>query len=158
MGEKYFWESDLRIWVKNIFRNLVLDFGLLDWCHETFTCPSTALHRHDQLAKYHPVPWLRWPNVSWHQVFHLPEGIHDEFLDSRWVLGFTMGSWVHDKVHVKSLDFFEPCAKAAKYWLLSRWSCDVKELGVNWPGATQDLDHRNFVFLGSAMAWSNGVQ
>ena len=28
---------------------------------------------------------------------------------------FTMGSWVHDKVHVKSLDFFEPCAKAAKY-------------------------------------------
>ena len=25
-----------------------------------------------------------------------------------------MGSWVHDKVHVKSLDFFEPCAKAAK--------------------------------------------
>ena len=27
---------------------------------------------------------------------------------------FTMGSWVHDKVHVKSLDFFEPCAKAAK--------------------------------------------
>ena len=35
-------------------------------------------------------------------------------LDSRWVLGFTMGSWVHDKVHVKSLDFFEPCAKAAK--------------------------------------------
>ena len=32
-------------------------------------CPSTALHRHDQLAKYHPVPWLRWHNVSWHQVF-----------------------------------------------------------------------------------------
>ena len=22
-------------------------------------CLSTALHRHDQLAKYHPVPWLR---------------------------------------------------------------------------------------------------
>ena len=36
------------------------------------------------------------------------------FLDSGWVLGFRMGSWVHDKVHVKSLDFFEPCAKAAK--------------------------------------------
>ena len=32
-------------------------------------CLSTALHRHDQLAKYHPVPWLRWHNVSWHQVF-----------------------------------------------------------------------------------------
>ena len=46
-------------------------------------CPSTALHRHDQLAKYHPMPWLRWPNVSWHQVFRLPEGIHDGFLDSR---------------------------------------------------------------------------
>ena len=40
--------------------------------------------------------------------------IHDGFLDSRWVLGFTMGFWVHDKVHVKSPDFFEPCAKAAK--------------------------------------------
>ena len=39
-----------------------------------FQCPSTALHRHDQLAKYHPVPWLRWHNVSWHQVFRLPEG------------------------------------------------------------------------------------
>ena len=38
-------------------------------------CPSTALHRHDQLAKHHPVPWLRWPNVSWHQVFHLCEPI-----------------------------------------------------------------------------------
>ena len=35
---------------------------------------STALHRHDQLAKYHPVLWLRWHNVSWHQVFRLPEG------------------------------------------------------------------------------------
>ena len=22
-------------------------------------CPSTALHSHDKLAKYHPVPWLR---------------------------------------------------------------------------------------------------
>ena len=30
-------------------------------------CPSTALHRHDQLAKYHPVPWLRCPNVSWYE-------------------------------------------------------------------------------------------
>ena len=30
MAEKHFQESDLRIWVKNIFRNLVLDFGLLD--------------------------------------------------------------------------------------------------------------------------------
>ena len=38
-------------------------------------CLSTALHRHDQLAKYHPVLWLRWPNVSWHQVFHLREPI-----------------------------------------------------------------------------------
>ena len=26
-------------------------------------------NRHDQLAKYDPVPWLRWHNVSWHQVF-----------------------------------------------------------------------------------------
>ena len=30
MGEKYVQESDQRIWVKNVFRNLVLDFGLLD--------------------------------------------------------------------------------------------------------------------------------
>ena len=37
-------------------------------------CLSTALHRHNQLTKYHPVPWLRWHNVSWHQVFRLPEG------------------------------------------------------------------------------------
>ena len=37
-------------------------------------CLSTALHRHDQLAKYHLVPWLRWHNVSWHQVFRLPGG------------------------------------------------------------------------------------
>ena len=36
-------------------------------------CLSTALHRHDQVAKYHPVPWLRWHNVSWHQVFDFPE-------------------------------------------------------------------------------------
>ena len=35
-----------------------------------------------------------------------------------WVLGFTMSSWVHDKVHVKSLDFFEPRAKAAKSFSL----------------------------------------
>ena len=27
--------------------------------HPPPPCPSTALHRHDQLAKYHPVPWLR---------------------------------------------------------------------------------------------------
>ena len=53
-------------------------------------CLSTALHRHDQLAKYHPVPWLRWHNVSWHQVFRLPEdggpivnpGIHRESRNS----------------------------------------------------------------------------
>ena len=37
-------------------------------------CLSTALHMPDQQAKYHPVPWLRWPNVSRHQVFRLPEG------------------------------------------------------------------------------------
>ena len=23
--------------------------------------------------------------------------IHDGFLDSRWVLGFTIGSWIHDR-------------------------------------------------------------
>ena len=49
---------------------------------------STALHRHDQLAKYHPVPWLRWPNVFWHRVFCC-------WGYSRWVPGFTIGSWIH---------------------------------------------------------------
>ena len=48
------------------------------------------------------------------RVFTMGSWIHDGFLDSRWVLRFTMGSWVHDKVHVKSLDFFEPCTNAAK--------------------------------------------
>ena len=51
------------------------------------------------------------------RVFTMGSWIHDGFLDSRWVLVFTMGSWVHDKVHVKSLDFFEPCAKAAKKYI-----------------------------------------
>ena len=37
-------------------------------------CLSTALHRHGQLAEYNPVPWLRWHNVSWHQIFRLPDG------------------------------------------------------------------------------------
>ena len=41
-------------------------------------CLSTALYRHDQPAKYHPVPWLRWHNASWHQVFRLPEGWGDQ--------------------------------------------------------------------------------
>ena len=41
--------------------------------HPPPPCLSTARHRHDQLAKYHPVPWLRWHNVSWHQVFRLPK-------------------------------------------------------------------------------------
>ena len=25
------------------------------------------------------------------------EGVHDGFLDSRWVPGFTIGSWIHDE-------------------------------------------------------------
>ena len=71
-------------------------------------CLSTALHRHDQLAKYHPVPWLRWYNVSWHQVFRLPEGVHDGFLDSRYGPEFTMGSWIHDGFLDSSLDSTSP--------------------------------------------------
>ena len=43
--------------------------------HPPPPCLSTALHRHDQLDKYHPVPRLRWPNVSWHQIVHLREPI-----------------------------------------------------------------------------------
>ena len=50
-------------------------------------CPSTALHSHEQLAKYHLVPWLRWPNVSWHQIFCY-------WGYSRWAPGFTIGSWI----------------------------------------------------------------
>ena len=34
-----------------------------------FVILAKALHRHDQLAKHHPEPWLSWHNVSWHQVF-----------------------------------------------------------------------------------------
>ena len=56
------------------------------WAH--IKTGRSPMHRHDQLAKYHPVPWLRWPNVSWHQVFCY-------WGYSRWVLGFTMGSWIH---------------------------------------------------------------
>ena len=52
------------------------------------------------------------------RVFTMGSWIHHGFLDSRWVLGFTMGSWVHDKVHAKSLDFFESCAKAAKHTMV----------------------------------------
>ena len=47
----------------------------------------------------------------------LPEGVHDGFLDSRWVCceHFAVNiSWVHDKVHVKSPDFLKHSAKAAK--------------------------------------------
>ena len=48
------------------------------------------------------------------RVFTIGSWIHDGYLDSQWVLGFMMDSWVHDRVHAKSLDFFEPCAKASK--------------------------------------------
>ena len=47
---------------------------------------AKALHRHDQLAKYHPVPWLRGHNVSWHQVFRLPESVHDKVHDKDWLI------------------------------------------------------------------------
>ena len=66
--------------------------------------------------------------------------IHDGFLDSRRVLGFTMGSWVHDKVHVKSPDFFEPCAKAAKYHDINvclRVSWDPSPLLTGYPMGSQ---------------------
>ena len=43
-----------------------------------------------------------------------------------------MGSWVHDKVHVKSLDFFEPCAKAAKLVLLTPF---LGQMGLHYPEA-----------------------
>ena len=42
-----------------------------------------------------------------------------------------MGSWVHDKVHVKSLDFFEPCAKAAKHCI------KVQQIGIRKFFATE---------------------
>ena len=38
--------------------------------HSGGGCLSTALHRHNQLAKDHPVPWPRRPNLSWYE--HLP--------------------------------------------------------------------------------------
>ena len=68
-------------------------------------CLNTALHRHNQLAKYHLVPWLRWHNVSWHQVFRLPEGwasifpeiwSSDEVLNIKFmrIIKFDL-KWVH---------------------------------------------------------------
>ena len=66
-----------KIWCWEILCHLV--FGqlvmLVQCCAEAPPLYlSIALHRHDQVAKNHPVPWLRWHNASWHQVFCLPEG------------------------------------------------------------------------------------
>ena len=138
MREKYVQESDLRIWVKNIFRNSVLDFGLLDRCQDKALdgiwpvghacavlcwgtaagggCPSTALHRHDQLPKYHPVPWLRWPNVSWHQVFRLPEG-RASIMPAIWSSESIMNlSWTYRESIVNlSWTYREPNYRASIY-------------------------------------------
>ena len=40
-------------------------------------------------------------------MFRLPEGIHDGFLDSRWVLGFTMGSWIPGTLVSKISEFLD---------------------------------------------------
>ena len=74
--------------------------------HPPPPCLSTTWHRHDQLAKYHPASWLRWRNVSWHQVSRFPEGwasIAQKFevqIDSFWriqfmkIMEFEL-KWVH---------------------------------------------------------------
>ena len=40
------------------------------WYLASWSCPA----QHCTGMTNHPVPWIRWPNVFWHQVFHLPEG------------------------------------------------------------------------------------
>ena len=71
---------------------------------------------------------------------------------SRWVLGFTMGSWVLDKVHVKSLDFFEPCAKAAKLQVVKAFGVPTA-LGV--PGFSKPFTKpwSLVVFVQAASVW-----
>ena len=83
------------------------------WYLATWSCLCSAVLRHGgggclstALAKYHPVPWLRWHNVSWHQVFRRPEGRGDRcpeilnsdmyFLNIKFmkVIEFCM-KWVH---------------------------------------------------------------
>ena len=78
-------------------------------CTGMTNCPNTiqCLGKDDLMS-------LGIMSSAFLRVFTMGSWIPDGFLDSRWVLGFMMGSWVHDVVHVKSLDFFEPCAKAAK--------------------------------------------
>ena len=57
--------SEPRHWM--VFVQLVMS---VQCCAEARRrCLSTALHSHDKIAKYHPVPWLGWHNVSWHQIF-----------------------------------------------------------------------------------------
>ena len=81
------------------------------WCQET-TCHLSEgtgcyLASWSWLCSAVLRPWRRGHNVSWHQVFcnwecsrrvlgfTMGSWIHDGFLHSRCVPGFTMGSWIH---------------------------------------------------------------
>ena len=121
MDEKYFQESDLRKWVEifsgiwptNMGETYFQEFGRAVLCWGMAAgggCSSTALHRHDQLAKYHPVPWLRWPNVSWHQVFHLPEPIVSLIImHLSWIYRESMVdlSWIYREPIPDANSFFQ---------------------------------------------------
>ena len=85
-------------------------------------CPSTALHRHDKLAKYHPVPWLRWPNVSWHQVFHLPEPIVN-------LINMHL-SWIHRESIVNLLWIYREHVPDASSWRM-KFGKNM-EFGLKW--------------------------
>ena len=69
---------------------------------------STTLHRHDQLAKYHPVPWLRWPNLSWHQVFRLPLNLSWTYRESIVNLSWTYPEPSYGASIVNLSQIYEP--------------------------------------------------
>ena len=94
---------------------------------------AKALHRHDQVAKYHPVPWLRWPNVSWRQVFHLREPIVNLIImHLLWIYcgSIVSLSWIYREPvpdasswRIKFMKIMEFCLKwvhVARYGLILR--------------------------------------
>ena len=98
-------------------------------------CLSTALHRHGQLAKYHPVPWLRWHNVSWHQVFRLPEG---------WA-SIMPAIWSSESIMNLPWIYRESIANLA-------WICRESSMNLSQMPAAEELNlwkSRNLVWNGS---------
>ena len=61
-----------KIWCQETLGHLSQGTG---WYLASWSCLCSAVLGHGDTIQWYPVPWLRWPNVSWHQVFHLPEPI-----------------------------------------------------------------------------------